>query len=432
MSWLSCVETDHGEKKLEKWAAEIGVSYESVKRYRSTYRKYKDANFGETSPSAGRTRRRSPPIQQRDEIIAEFPDLTVREARTLASDHRKANGHDTTAEVDATDITDATTAVERTPATTTNGIQKKKSRHRPQYGGLDLRRRGGCAEGPQRVRPRNVGRSRRRGDREALNGEVAQAIDLWRRTGDSWKYVRGYYGKAVRAAARGSGIATMGVRRNPEYYGRYWDATVNVVGGCSVVDIGCINCYAAFEAGTRQQATGHPLHADTTVRKGKKIFYNDHLTELPPDHDTYNFPLKFKGKATPPLLGVGKPNLIWLNSMSDILHPGRRREPLDRIFANIAHSPHVGQVLTKFPAEMVAYFSPQPEYWRRRFCLGFTANEQGWFDVRWPIVRPLAEMGYLVFVSLAPAWTGNTAAGFPGSGETRVGDMWRRTTSRQT
>ena len=192
-----CVETDHGEKKLEKWAAEIGVSYESVKRYRSTYRKYKDANFGETSPSTGvlQALENHP---KRDEIIAEFPDLTVRAARTLASDHRKANGHDTTAEVDATDITDATTAVERTPATTTNGIQKKKSRHARNMAGwicaaVEDARKDLSEYGPETLTDLDADVIR---ERRGSPGDRPLAADR-----GQLEYVRGYYGKAVRAAA---------------------------------------------------------------------------------------------------------------------------------------------------------------------------------------------------------------------------------------
>ena len=47
------VEIHLGEKTLKKWAAELGVSYESAKRYRSAHRAYKGKDLGETSPSAG-------------------------------------------------------------------------------------------------------------------------------------------------------------------------------------------------------------------------------------------------------------------------------------------------------------------------------------------------------------------------------------------
>jgi len=51
---------------------------------------------------------------------------------------------------------------------------------------------------------------------------------------------------------------------------------------------------------------------------------------------------------------------------------------------------------------MEAYFRDKPEFWRRRFLLGFSAGDQLWFNRRWEVMRLLAEQGWLVFVSLQP------------------------------
>jgi len=54
---------------------------------------------------------------------------------------------------------------------------------------------------------------------------------------------------------------------------------------------------------------------------------------------------------------------------------------------------------------MVEYFSAQPEWWRRRFWLGFSAGDQLWWNRRWHIMRQLAEQGWFIFTSIQPMLT---------------------------
>ena len=55
---------------------------------------------------------------------------------------------------------------------------------------------------------------------------------------------------------------------------------------------------------------------------------------------------------------------------------------------------------------MAAYFSKQSPQelrrWRRNMWLGFSAERQKEFDERWRDMRPLADAGFLIFVSVAP------------------------------
>jgi protein gp37 len=55
---------------------------------------------------------------------------------------------------------------------------------------------------------------------------------------------------------------------------------------------------------------------------------------------------------------------------------------------------------------MAAYFNSQPtiiqQRWRRKLLLGFSAENQDWFDLRWPPMRELAQQGWFIFVSIAP------------------------------
>jgi protein gp37 len=72
----------------------------------------------------------------------------------------------------------------------------------------------------------------------------------------------------------------------------------------------------------------------------------------------------------------------------------------------IALSNHIGQLLTKRPHRMAAYFSTLPsgtqQRWRQKLWLGFSAERQQEFDERWPHMRKLAERGWTVFASVAP------------------------------
>jgi protein gp37 len=92
--------------------------------------------------------------------------------------------------------------------------------------------------------------------------------------------------------------------------------------------------------------------------------------------------------------------------MTDIFWPARlteAREAIDYFLGNVAISPHViGLILTKHPGPMVEYFATKPDWWRRRFWLGISAGDQRWFDRRWELMRPLAQSGYVTFVSLQP------------------------------
>jgi len=195
----------------------------------------------------------------------------------------------------------------------------------------------------------------------------------------------------------------MGVRPDPLEHGRYWDATVNVVGGCVIVDSSCYYCYAAPYAGGIHAATDIELYRGTVEWRNGRWTWTSLLTKLPPDHPNHTLPLRWRG-VEEPLLGPGKSSILWLNSMADLFVPGRPTEDFDRLLVNTAISPHniVGLILTKYPAQMVAYFHAKPTWWRKRFILVFSAGDQRWWDLRWNIMRPLAEAGWTVGTSIQP------------------------------
>ena len=185
----------------------------------------------------------------------------------------------------------------------------------------------------------------------------------------------------------------------------YWDETWNPMGGCRPLSAGCVNCYAARDVGTLQASLGVPLYRDTTKFKGGRHLFNGSLRELPPDHPAWTFPLRWAGAAKP-LLGPGMPSLIFVGDMAEIFLPERSKVVIDRTLGTLASSDHIGLVLTKQPERMVAYVTGQPtitqQRWKRKFWLGFSAETQTCFDLRWPMMRALAEQGWTTFVSIAP------------------------------
>ena len=186
----------------------------------------------------------------------------------------------------------------------------------------------------------------------------------------------------------------------------WWDATWNPVGGCLAVSPGCTNCYAAQVAGTKTwpYARSAGVHNGVTVVKGKRRIFNGKVTAAPEFHKSWAWPLTWSG-ARHPKLGPGAPSLIFVGDMADLFYK-RPTEIIDRVCATIAASEHIGLLCTKRTPRMAEYFSSQSpltiQRWQRNIWLGFSAENQECFDQRWADVRPLAEAGWFVFVSIAP------------------------------
>jgi protein gp37 len=178
----------------------------------------------------------------------------------------------------------------------------------------------------------------------------------------------------------------------------WWHVTKNTMGGCRPLSPGCLNCYAARCAGTLQTDTEIPLYLGTTRKKQGRYTFNGHLTELPPGHPGWNFPQHEEG---------AQPLLVWAGDMCEMFLPGRSRRVLDRTISRLAFPDHtIGLILTKLPNRMAAYFNSQPgitqQHYREKLWLGFSAEDQTWFDKRWRHMRQLAQAGYTTFVSIAP------------------------------
>lgn len=100
------------------------------------------------------------------------------------------------------------------------------------------------------------------------------------------------------------------------------ESTWNPVTGCSKVSAGCSNCYAERLA-WRLQAMGNPNYA-----RGFEVSLHEHMLALP---STWR-----------------KPQMIFVNSMSDLFHADVPAKFIHRVFEAMNHAGwHRFQVLTK-------------------------------------------------------------------------------------
>jgi protein gp37 len=192
----------------------------------------------------------------------------------------------------------------------------------------------------------------------------------------------------------------------------WWDATWNPIGGCDHISTGCKFCYAAAQAATLHQEAGAnrrivPLYDKTVDRLNGRYAFNGRLTALEPGDDAWTWPLRWSG-AQQPLLGRGKPSLIFVADMADLFHDLRPTSVIDRTLGTIAASSHIGMLLTKRTNRMAQYFanaalsSAAISRWQAHLWIGFSAERQRELNRRWPHLRDLAASGWTVFISIAP------------------------------
>ncbi len=113
------------------------------------------------------------------------------------------------------------------------------------------------------------------------------------------------------------------------------EQTWNPLRGCSRVSPGCVNCYAESMA-ARFAGPGQPyegtINPDTKRWNGKIRLVPEHLQD----------PLRWQ-----------RPRMVFVNSMSDLFHPGVPDDFLPEVFAVMAMAKqHTFQVLTKRPERM--------------------------------------------------------------------------------
>jgi protein gp37 len=129
------------------------------------------------------------------------------------------------------------------------------------------------------------------------------------------------------------------------------------------------------------------------------------LTALRDGDPVWTLPFIHPGVVNP-ALGPGKPNLVFVVMEGDLFVAGRSPEDIEHAVATVAQSRHIGLLCTKYTKQMARYLSKQSaltvERRKPKLWLGFSAEDQEWFDKRWPHIRPFAEVGWLTYVSLSP------------------------------
>jgi protein gp37 len=153
-----------------------------------------------------------------------------------------------------------------------------------------------------------------------------------------------------------------------EWTGSTW----NPVTGCTKVSPGCLHCYAERMA-RRLQAMGQPNYS-----RGFKVTVHEESLELP---------LRWK-----------KPQMIFVNSMSDLFHEDVPLDFIRRVFAIMEEASwHRFQILTKRSARLAELASLLP--WPGNVWMGVTAENA---DFVWRIDDLRRVPAAVRFLSLEP------------------------------
>lgn len=147
------------------------------------------------------------------------------------------------------------------------------------------------------------------------------------------------------------------------------------------------------------------IHAGVIDHINGRPAFNGRLVDAPPGHNVWSWPLRWE-RAENPKLGPGQPSLLLTLSMADLFVPGRSEPVIDRVCGTLGASNHIGLVLSRHSDRAAQYFGALDartvRRWQPRIWPGFSAERQREFDQRWLAMRPLAEAGWFVFVSIAP------------------------------
>jgi protein gp37 len=150
------------------------------------------------------------------------------------------------------------------------------------------------------------------------------------------------------------------------------ESTWNPLTGCTKISPGCKHCYAERMA-RRLQAMGQPNYAS-----GFRLTLHEHALEAP--------------------LGWKKPQVVFVNSMSDLFHREVPIEFIQQVFSVMRHASwHTFQVLTK-RSERLRELSPQIE-WPPNVWMGVSVENQ---DYIYRIDHLKQTGAHVKFLSLEP------------------------------
>ena len=164
--------------------------------------------------------------------------------------------------------------------------------------------------------------------------------------------------------------------------------------GCDKVTTGCTLCIALPIVGTYKQ---HVKKGVVRQLPDGRFVWNGHLWIADLDDDS----VWLKPQRIP-----GSGQFIYVNLLSDCFHEKIPTEIIHLGFDAIAASRHYGMFCTKrcerVPEVIAGATAEEVRLWRPKCLLGFTAENQECFDLRWPYMRMLAEQGWMVFGSFSP------------------------------
>ena len=150
------------------------------------------------------------------------------------------------------------------------------------------------------------------------------------------------------------------------------ESTWNPVTGCTKISPGCAHCYAERMA-LRLQAMGQPNYA-----RGFQLTLHEHMLGLP--------------------LGWKKPQMIFVNSMSDLFHPDVSEAFIQEVFATMRRASwHTFQVLTKRAQRLLELNSEID--WPANVWMGVSVESQ---DYAFRIEHLRQTNAHLKFLSLEP------------------------------
>ncbi len=162
------------------------------------------------------------------------------------------------------------------------------------------------------------------------------------------------------------------------------DSTFNSWQGCTEVSPGCDNCYARV---LDARWGGVPHWGKGVARKIMSDAY-------------WKQPLKWNKAAQ----AAGVKHKVFCASMADVMDDEAPDGQRERLWELIDQTPNlIWQLLTKRPHRYMRYL-PKTGFANRNVWLGCSAENQPFYEIRWPILRLVGdEYNCTTFISYEPA-----------------------------
>jgi protein gp37 len=169
--------------------------------------------------------------------------------------------------------------------------------------------------------------------------------------------------------------------------------TFNPWWGCTKVSPGCDNCYA-------ETFSHRPIHILTPGSEpGPLDVWGKDKPRRTFDDRHWNEPLRWEREA----IKEGKNALVFCASMADVMDDEAPEGARERLWQLIDRTPHLTwQLLTKRPHRFNVYL-PR-EFKHGNVWLMTTAENQKFYDLRWPLLQDAADRrGLIAGISYEPA-----------------------------